>query len=295
MPADHTRLLVRAAQFAASDDYRQNLRTIEPILERAASDGIDLLVLPEGVLVRFLDRRERIREDAQPLDGPFVSRLRELSRGTQTTVVVGIHEAVGGGDTRPYNTLVALRDGEIVGIYRKIHLYDAFAVRESDNVRPADELPPVIDVAGWRVGLMTCYDVRFPEVARSLVDQGAEVLTLPAAWVRGPLKREHWRTMSTARALENTSYVVASGEAGERNIGASLVIDPLGVIVAQGNESTDEITAHLSRARLDSARASLPVLLNRRFVVEPKVHPLPALERVPTSQTPLTAPQGARQ
>ncbi|MEK8171118.1 nitrilase-related carbon-nitrogen hydrolase [Streptomyces sp. M19] len=120
-----------------------------------------------------------------------------------------------------------------MGRYRKIHLYDAFGDRESANVRPADEPPVVIEVAGTRVGLMTCYDVRFPELARLLVDAGAEVLALPAAWVRGPAKERHWELMVAARALENTCWVAASGECGPRNIGNSMVVDPLGTVVAR--------------------------------------------------------------
>lgn len=267
-------ITVRAAQFAASTDWQENLRTIEPLLAQADADGVDLLVLPEGVLARFLDQKERIREFAQPLDGPFVTGVLAASRGLRPTVVVGIHET--GEHDKPYNTLVVVRDGAIVEVYRKIHLYDAFAMRESDNVAPADVVPPLVDVAGFKVGLMTCYDVRFPEQARLLTLAGAEILALPAAWVRGPHKELHWNTLVRARALDNTVYLVASGECGATNVGQSLIVDPLGVPLAQGDEAPGAVTATLTRARLDGARASLPVLQNHRFSIDPSPRELSA-------------------
>ena len=94
---------------------------------------------------------------------------------------------------------------------------------------PGDEVPPLLEVDGLRFGMMTCYDLRFPELARRLAVDGADALLVPAAWVKGPLKEHHWEVLATARALDNTCYVVAVGECGPRNIGASMVVDPLGV------------------------------------------------------------------
>jgi len=112
---------------------------------------------------------------------------------------------------------------------------------------------------------MTCYDLRFPELARRLVLDGADVLALPAAWVKGPLKEMHWQTLVTARALENTCYVVATGECGERNIGQSMVVDPLGVAIVRAAEAPTLLVADLDPARIAHARQVLPVLANRRF------------------------------
>jgi deaminated glutathione amidase len=268
---DRTTLRVAAAQFAASEDWEENLRTAEAVIREADDDGIDLLVLPEGVLARFIGERERIREHAQSVDGPFVAGLAAVTRGLRVTVVAGIHER--SQSSKPFNTLVVLRGGELLTTYRKLHLYDACTMRESDNVTAADNLPELFDVGGFAVGLMTCYDVRFPEMARLLAVRGADVLVLPAAWVRGPLKEHHWRTLVTARALENTVYLVASGECGPRNIGQSIVVDPLGVPVAQAGEEPAVISATISAERLANAREQLPVLANRRF----DVHPAPLI------------------
>lgn len=254
---------VALGQFAVSRDVDENITICLDLIARSLAQGADLLVLPEGILARDIADPNLVLKVAQPLDGPFVTALLEATRGTQITVMMCVHTPA--VDKRVWNVLVALRNGEIVAQYRKLHLYDAFSVKESTNVMPGDEVPPLLDVAGMKVGLMTCYDVRFPELARRLVLDGADVLVLPAAWVKGPLKEAHWEVLVTARALENTTYVVATGECGERNIGNSLVVDPLGVAIARAAEAPTLLFAELDPARLTHARAVLPCLQNRRF------------------------------
>jgi predicted amidohydrolase len=258
---------IAVGQLAASEDWRRNLDTCTALIEQAGAGGADLLVLPEGVLARFTDDFSRLRTAAQPLTGPFVTALTAATAGGAMTVVAGVHEPA--PDGRAYNTLVALRDGRQVAAYRKLHLYDAFGSAESDNVVPADGPLVTLDVAGLTVGLMTCYDVRFPELARLLTLAGAQVLVLPAAWVKGPHKERHWELMLAARALENTVYVVGAGECGPRNIGHSMVVDPLGVVVARLGEAPGLLWADADPARVADARSRLPVLANRRFDVNP--------------------------
>lgn len=272
---------VAIGQFAATPDWRSNLDICVRYVDDAERGGADLLVLPEGVLARFVEDAERIRAAAQPLDGPFVTALREHTAGKQVTVVVGVHEPLtgeAGGDTedgRVHNTLVVLRGGEIVTTYRKLHLYDAFDMRESARVLASSDEPVVFDCAGLRVGLMTCYDVRFPELARLLADRGAQLIALPAAWVRGPGKERHWEVMVAARALENTVYVAACGECGARNIGASMLVDPLGTVRARLGGAPGLLWASADAEELATARRQLPVLANRRFAVDPAVLPVP--------------------
>jgi predicted amidohydrolase len=254
-------------QFAAGEEWQENAAEVTNYVGEAARGGAELLVLPEGVLSRFTDDLARIRTTAQPLDGPFMSAVTATTRDVDTTVVLGIHER--SGSDAIFNTLVVLRRGEILTTYRKLHLYDAFGALESDHVTAGDELPPVFDCGGFGIGLMTCYDVRFPEVARLLVDRGADAFALPAAWVRGPQKERHWEVMVAARALDNTSYVLATGECGTRNIGNSMVVDPLGVVVTRLNERPGMAWWELDRDHLEDARRRLPVLANRRFGVDP--------------------------
>ncbi len=255
---------VAMGQFAVHREWTHNLDTCLDLIARARTAGADLLVLPEGILARDIADPDLVRRAAQPLDGPFMRQVLEASRGSTLTTMMTVHVPAT-DDGKVWNILVAVRDGAIVAQYRKLHLYDAFTMKESTNVVPGGEVPPLVEVAGWKVGLMTCYDVRFPELARRLADDGAEVLVLPSAWVKGPLKEMHWEVLTTARALENTCWMVAVGECGERNIGASRVVDPFGVAVAAAAEAPALVVAELDRARMDRARALLPALANRRF------------------------------
>jgi len=256
---------MRAAmgQFAVSSEWQENIVTCRDLMQRARAGGADLLVLPEAVLMQDRDHPDRILQAAQPLDGPFVSALLAESAENSLTTIMSVHVPAAAGKTQ--NMLIALRSGRVIARYAKLHLYDAFAMQESQRVTPGSSIPPLIEVAGMKVGLMTCYDIRFPELARRLALDGADVLVLPAAWVRGPQKERHWALLTATRALENTCYLVATGECGPRNIGNSMTIDPLGVTIAQAAESAALIFADLERERLAYARRILPVLENRRF------------------------------
>lgn len=250
-------------QFAVDREWQRNLDTCIGLMQQARQRAADLLVLPEGVLARDITDPDLVRSSAQPLDGPFVTGLLQASRGTQLTTMLCVHVPAGGD--KVFNVLIAIRDGAILAQYRKLHLYDAFSVQESANVRPGDQIAPLVEVAGLQLGLMTCYDLRFPELARRLALDGAQALVLPAAWVRGPLKEAHWQLLVSARALENTCYLLAAGECGARNIGQSMVVDPLGVAVARAAEGPALLLAEIDPERIAQARKLLPVLANRRF------------------------------
>ncbi|MBW3088259.1 carbon-nitrogen hydrolase family protein [Bifidobacterium sp. 82T24] len=266
-------LPVAVAQFTVGPEPDANLATIRDYARRAEEAGARLLVLPEGLIARDGGDGVFVAEHAQPLDGPFVTGLRGISQETGVTLMGTVHVPVHeggrngtiGDDCRVANTFLAIRGGDIVATYRKLHLYDAFSEKESDTVSPGDSLPPIVDVDGWKIGVMTCYDVRFPETARSLAVRGADVITVSAAWVRGALKERHWALMAAARAVENTCYVLACSEVSGQNIGLSRIIDPLGETVANVGAQPGMITAGLHRNVLRSARVSLPVLVNRRF------------------------------
>jgi predicted amidohydrolase len=131
------------------------------------------------------------------------------------------------------------------------------------------EEPETFHVGGLTVGLQTCYDVRFPEVTRRLVDAGADLVLVPAEWVRGPLKEHHWRTLVTARAIENTIYVAAADHAPPIGIGNSMVVDPMGVEIAAIGEITDVAVAWVSAERIATVREVNPALALRRFGVVP--------------------------
>ena len=252
---------VALGQFAVAPDWETNQRQSLDLIAQAKAGGAELLLLPEGILAQDINNPELLPQTAQPLDGPFMEGLRAASHGIAVAGCVNVPD----GHGRFYNTQFVLRDGAFIAQYRKLHLYDAFSMKESQRTSPGLELPPVVQIGDMKVGLMTCYDVRFPELARHLALAGAEAILLPAAWVRGLMKERHWEIMAVARALENTCYVVAVGECGARNCGASMVVDPLGVIALALGESPALGFATLDRERVAHARRVLPVLENRRF------------------------------
>ncbi|WP_429498033.1 deaminated glutathione amidase [Robbsia andropogonis] len=257
-------------QYVVDKDPAVNTERASASIAQAHLAGAHLLVLPEMALALDPTDADLARRSAQPLDGPFVTALSHAcANAPGMTIVFTMPEPVLGDNTqdggKAYNTQVALRDGKLIAEYRKIHLYDAFNMQESKRIAPGDTVPPLLDVHGMKVGMMTCYDVRFPELARRLVIDGADVLVLPSAWIKGPMKEWHWEVLCTARALENTCYMVACGECGPRNIGASMVVDPLGVCIARAADTPTLLFAELLPERIAQARASLPSLANRRF------------------------------
>ncbi|MDN4172070.1 carbon-nitrogen hydrolase family protein [Nocardioides sp. SOB77] len=224
--------------------------------------GADLVVLPEAFARDFGEAGSDVSTYAEPVDGPFAAEVARVAAERGTTVVAGMFEA-GPDPARPYNTLVAR--GAAEAAYRKVHLYDSFGYRESERLAAGEVEPVVVEVAGTRVGLMTCYDLRFPELARLLVDHGAEVIVVPAAWVAGERKVDHWRTLVRARAIENTVFVLACGQPGPRYSGHSMVVDPLGDVLAEAGEGADVLRAELVPEVLEQARRTNPSLANRRL------------------------------
>lgn len=273
-PAGAPELRVAAVQAASGLDPAVNRAALTPLVQRAVdaapAGGVDLVVLPEAFARDFGEAGSDVAPFAEPVDGAFASTLAAEAGRHGTSVVAGMFER-GPDAERPYNTLV-LR-GAAHGDYRKVHLYDSFGYRESDRLSAGAVEPRVVEVAGWRVGLMTCYDLRFPELARALVDRGAEVLVVPAAWVAGPRKVEHWRTLLLARAIENTVFVVAAGQPAPRYTGHSMVIDPAGDVLAEAGAGSADLpaaesevaSAVLRRDVLDEVRRTNPSLANRRL------------------------------
>ncbi len=261
------RLRVALVQRASSLDPAENRAFLESELSRTvaasgAADGVDLVVLPEAFQRDFGAPGSDLSPHAETTTGEFAAAVERAADDLSTTLVAGMFE-ISDDPARPWNTLLVR--GEAEASYRKIHLYDSFGYAESDRVRRGELAPTVVVVNGWRVGLMTCYDLRFPELARLLVSAGAEVLVVPAAWVAGERKVDHWRTLVRARAIENTAYVVAVGQPGPRYTGHSMVVGPLGDVLAEAGTKEETLTAELTRGDLASARRTNPSLANRRL------------------------------
>jgi predicted amidohydrolase len=258
---------VAAVQLTASTDVADNLRRAQESVREAAGRGARLVVLPEAAMHPFGAADLPLAPVAQPLDGPWVSGLAEVAGQTATTVLAGMFETVP-GESRVLNTVVAVNESGLRGAYRKVHLYDALGWVESERFVAGDPGEPLtLEVHGVTVGLLTCYDLRFPEIARVLVDAGASVLAVPAAWVAGPLKEGHWETLARARAIENTSWVIAAAQGPPVYAGSSMVVDPMGVPVARLGETDGVTVADVDADRTTEVRRRLPTLAQRRYVV----------------------------
>jgi deaminated glutathione amidase len=262
---------VAVAQFAPGEDKSANLDTIRAMVATARSAGSDLVVFPEYSMFSVPTMDERFVASAEPIDGPFVSELRSLAAGQSIAIVCGINETTDAA-THIHNTLLAIGDdGHLAASYRKLHLYDAFGYTESTLVRPgAIEPPQTFSVGGFTFGMQTCYDLRFPEVTRRLVDAGADAVVMPAEWVPGPLKEDHWTTLLRARAIENTVYVAAADQCGPCGAGNSMIVDPMGVVLASLGEEAGVASASLDAERISRVRQKNPAVALRRFSVVEK-------------------------
>lgn len=261
---------VALAQLAVGPDHPAALAGARAAVDAARDAGARLVVLPE--YASGFDPRGVGPEHAEPLDARFVTGLADAARAAGATVLAGT-TLPGTGPDRAVNAVVALGpDGAVAGVYRKVHLYDAFGHRESDRLEPgpADAAPLVVDVDGLRFGVMTCYDLRFPESARRLVDAGADVLVVPAAWAAGPGKTAQWRALAVARAIENTSVVLGVGQAGRGVVGASLVVAADGRVVDALGSEPGLLVADVAGADVAAVRERNPSLVNRRYRVVPR-------------------------
>ncbi|HEX7739802.1 MAG TPA: carbon-nitrogen hydrolase family protein [Marmoricola sp.] len=249
-------LRLTLVQRAASLDPEENLAALDEL--EALLPVSDVIVLPEASARDFGEPGSDLAPYAQSFEGPYATRLRELA--TDTVIVAGMFE-VAPDAARPYNTLVATGP-DMDARYRKIHLYDSFGFRESDQLSagPRDWL--AIDVGGTDVGLMTCYDLRFPELAQRL---RAELILVPSAWVAGPVKLDHWSTLLKARAIENVAFVAGVGQPGPRYTGHSMVVSPMGEVMAEAGDGPEVLTVTIDLGDVARARETNPSLDNRRL------------------------------
>lgn len=201
------------------------LEMAEDWCKRASQQGVQVLVFPESLMTRYEEGLAAFHDAAQPLDGPFCCAMDALAAKYGLWLVYTANERNDGGN--PFNTAVLVNpDGVKRGVYRKVHLFDTDFTRESDRMASGDCLFEPVDTPFGRIGLSICYDLRFPEVARFAALRGCQVLINPAAWVDGPLKAQQWRTLLSARAIENEMFVAGVSRADSGYIGRSVVFGP---------------------------------------------------------------------
>jgi deaminated glutathione amidase len=258
--------MVRIAlgQFEAAPEKQPNLARMVAMTEDAARAGAGLVVFPEVAMAYLPEDEDRARH-AEPLTGPFVAGLREVAQGTGVAVVAGVLETPESAVGRVYNTAVAIgAGGEVLGTYRKVHMFDAFGHRESERHEPGDGELLLFTLGGVRFGVAICYDLRFPELFRALAERGAEAILLPTAWAHGRLKERHLSTLARARAIENTVYFAAADQVGGTNTGNSELIDPMGVTVAAIGEAEGLVVGDVDGERVARVREVVPTLRHLR-------------------------------
>jgi deaminated glutathione amidase len=282
-------LRVALAQILSVADPEENLELVATRTAEAARQEAQLVVFPEATMRRF---GLPLAEIAEPVDGPWAQRLRKIAEHHQLVIMAGMFTP--SGDGRVKNTLRAVGP-DIDASYDKVHLFDAFGFRESDTVAAGAE-PVMITVGDAKVGLTTCYDVRFPGLYLKLAELGAQVICVAASWGAGVGKVEQWQLLTRARALDSTSYVIAAGQAdpaaagpGSRElqsgirrerseqsntavadnaptgVGYSVVVSPSGEVLESLDAAPGLLVADLDLDVVEQTRAAIPVLANRRF------------------------------
>jgi len=260
---------IAIAQIESSTDKTANLKKAVDWIHVMKEKHADLIAFPEFLMAfsPASQSAEELTRIAESADGPSVTTLRQAAKAASIAVVATIYEN-SPIPNRVYDTAVWIDAlGNIASHYRKLHLYDAFGFKESDKFQPGADIAPLVTSGEWRCGMMICYDLRFPEMARMLALAGANVLIAPSGWVQGDLKLDHWQTMVKARALENGSYVIAPGQVGNIYIGHSLVVDPLGRTVVDLGEKEGMEIVELDLNLVSETREKLPLLKNRRVDV----------------------------
>jgi predicted amidohydrolase len=261
---------VAAVQMTSTDDLPGNLRTAGELVAEAAAAGAEWVALPENFA--YLRREGTSFPCAQGLDGEIVGSLREMASRHRIWILGGTFPEALPGDERVHNTSVMVSpQGEVEGIYRKIHLFDVdlpdgTKLEESATVEPGCEVVAT-ETAFGTLGLSVCYDVRFPELYRALVDRGAIALAIPAAFTLTTGK-DHWHVLLRARAIEAQSYVLAAAQTGHhfgprRSYGHALICDPWGTVLAECGEGEGVATAWIDPEVVRRVRAGLPSLRHR--------------------------------
>jgi predicted amidohydrolase len=267
-------LRVAAVQLSSREDVGENLGHVRRLVAEAATRGARLVLLPENFA--FMGEEEAKRAFAERLgDGaPIQKALTELAREHGVTIIAGGFPERSEDPRRPFNSCVVFDPhGEVAAVYRKIHLFDVdlpdgTAYRESAGSAAGKE-PVVVTIEGFVVGLSICYDLRFPELYRALVDRGAELLVVPAAFTLQTGK-DHWHVLLRARAIESQCFVLAAGQWGKHPLGRmtyghSMGIDPWGTIVAEASDRIGVVMVDVVRDDITRVRTSLPSLRHRRL------------------------------
>ena len=256
-------------QMKSTVNKEQNLAYSLELINEAAKDKARLICFPEFQMAYSPPEQkpEALNKIAEKMNGNFVSTLSYSAKQNKINVIATIYEITNTNKQyhKVFDTAIIINDlGKLKSVYRKVHLYDALGFKESKKLVAGSIIERPTRTSVGNVGLLICYDMRFPEISRILTVNGANILASPSAWVAGVMKQEHWEIMVKARAIENGVYVIAPNQVGNIYCGHSMVIDPFGsTLVDMGNREGIEII-DIDSSRIDTIRRTLPLLMNRR-------------------------------
>jgi len=257
---------VAVVQFCASTKKDDNLEKILGFIRKAAENGAHLCAFPEFMMI-YTNSKQTPRELAnlaEIISGNFVTTIAKAAKKNSIQVIGTLYEKSKRKD-RVYDTSFLVdKSGRLVSTYRKIHLYDALGFKESAKLEAGTKISSPIKTSLGKIGMLICYDLRFPEMSRILASAGSEILVAPSAWVKGNRKEEHWITINKTRAIENGCYVIAPDQVGNIYCGRSLVVDPYGKILLDMKKKQGMGIVDISLDKVKQTRKSLPLLQNRR-------------------------------
>jgi deaminated glutathione amidase len=264
---------IAVVQLKSDTDKMKNLAQSKDYIKEARYKKAQIICFPEFQMGFSPSDQKPIelREISETVNtGNFVRSLSRYAKENGIDIISTIYEKVRTKNKVFDSALAIKKNGVIMAHYRKIHLYDALGFRESDKFLAGNSIEKPFQFDAAKIGLMICYDIRFPEMSRILSVQGAELLVIPSAWVHGIMKEEHWQTFIKARAIENGIYVIAPDQVGNIYTGRSMVVDPFGtVLLDMGNKEGMEVV-ELKKSDIIKVRAQLPLLKNRRTDVYKK-------------------------
>lgn len=266
--------IAAAIQLNSQDQPDINLDAIFRHVSGAARNGAQMVALPESA--HYLSDQD-MAAHAEPLNGPTVSLYRQLARDLGIYLHCGSFPECSpehsNDPQRAFNTAVLISpEGDILAVYRKIHLFDVSIDGAVDHMESRQIIPGnqsvVAETRYGRIGFAICYDLRFPELFRQLADKGADIIILPAAFTLYTGK-DHWEVLLRARAIENQVYVIAPAQWGPHPVnktcfGNSMIIDPWGTVIARASEGQGSVLASIDPARTAVVRRQIPCLQNRR-------------------------------
>ena len=263
-----SKMRIGIVQMKSSTDKVENLETSIRFVKEAGRKNTDYLFFPEFQMAyspgnQKLDELYFVAESIS--NSNFLKKLRKESQRYNIGIVGTMFEKNNRIDKRVFDTAFVInKNGKLMSIYRKLHLYDAFGFQESTKFINGDKIAKPCKTPFGKMGLMICYDLRFPELARILALQGSDIIAVPSGWVNGVMKEEHWITMLKARAIENGSYIIAPNQVGNIFCGRSMILDPLGTVLTDMGDKIGLEIVEINKERINQVRQILPLLRNRR-------------------------------